>query len=312
MSRRWRLVKVTATTATVAALAVGSLSGSAMAAPRQGYLRLAGSAAPFTSHGRALGAVASSTRLTIQLWLQPGHLAAAQQYATAVSTPGSKMFHHYLSPDAYTARFGASPAAVSAVQKWLRGQGFTGLQTDPQRNYVRATGAVGAINAAFKTQLENYQSSASVNAGKYQLRANDQAVAIPQSLSKYVLGVTGLDNAAPKQPLMRAPGGSGAKPKGVCSRFYGQHSISGLPKQFGRTSFPTQLCGYGPAQMRAAYGANMANNGHGQTVALVELGLTPDMFLTLQDYAKSDHFVAPSSQRYTELSLGQKDRKSVV
>jgi subtilase family serine protease len=305
VSRRWRLVKVTATTATVAAMAVGSLSGAAMAAPRQGYLRLAGSAAPFTSHGRAIGAVAGSTRLTIQVWLQSGHLAAAQQYATAVSTPGSKLFHHYLSPDAYTARFGASPAAVSAVQKWLRGQGFTGLQTDAQRNYVRATGAVGAIDAAFKTQLENYQSSASVNAGKYQLRANDQAVAIPQSLSKYVLGVTGLDNAAPRQPLMRAPGGTAAKPKGACSRFYGQHSISGLPKQFGRTSFPTQLCGYGPGQMRAAYGANMANNGHGQTVALVELGLTPDMFLTLQDYAKSDHFVAPSSQRYNELSLGQ-------
>ena len=115
------------------------LSASAGAAPRPGYLRLAGSAAPFTSHTRATGAVAGSTRLTIQVWLRPGHLAAAQQYATAVSTPGSTMFHHYLSPDAYTARFGASRPRPAAVESWLRRQGFTGINTDAQRNYVRAT-----------------------------------------------------------------------------------------------------------------------------------------------------------------------------
>ena len=37
---------------------------------------------------------------------------------------------------------------------------------------------------------------------------------------------------------------------------------------------------------------------------MVELGLAPDMFLTLQDYANADRFVAPSPQRYSELSLG--------
>jgi subtilase family serine protease len=49
----------------------------------------------------------------------------------------------------------------------------------------------------------------------------------------------------------------------------------------------------------------MRNDGRGQTVALVELGLTPDMFVTLRDYAASEHFVAPSPHRYTELSLGK-------
>ena len=75
-----------------------------------------------------------------------------------MSTPGSTLFHHYLSPDAYTARFGASKAAARAVESWLRGRGFTGIHTDPQRNYVRATGAVAAIDAAFRIQMENYRS----------------------------------------------------------------------------------------------------------------------------------------------------------
>ena len=147
-----------------------------------------------------------------------------------------------------------------------------------------------------------------MNAGPYQLRANNRAVAIPRSLSQYVLGVTGLDNAAAKLPLMQRhshQSGTPAPAKAACSQYYGQHHISGLPAQFGRTSFPTQLCGYQPGQMRAAYGANMTNNGRGQTVSLVEQGLAPDMFLTLQDYAKAGHFVAPSAHRYSELSLGK-------
>jgi subtilase family serine protease len=288
-------------------MTIVSLSGSAGAAPRAGYLRLAGSVAPFTSHGRPAGAVAGSMRLTIQVWMRPGNLAAAQEYATAVSTPGSKLFHHYLSPAAYTARFGASRAATGAVESWLRHQGFTSVHADAERNYVRATGPVAAIDAAFRTQLENYQSSAGVNAGPYQLHANDRPVAIPRSLARYVIGLTGLDNAAPRLPLLRQPAGRAGAGQSTapCSHYYGQHRISGLPKQFGRTSFPTQICGYQPAQMRAAYGVSMRNDGHGQTVSVVELGLAPEMFLTLQDYAKTGHFLAPSPQRYAELSLGK-------
>jgi subtilase family serine protease len=289
-------------------MTIVSLSGPAVAGPRQDFLRLAGSEAPFTSHGRAISDVAGSARLTIQVWLRPGHLAAAQQYATAVSTPGSKLFHHYLSPDAYTARFGASRAAASAVGSWLHRRGFTGIEADAQRNYVRATGSVTAIDAALRVQMDNYRSSASVNAGRYQLHANNRAVSIPRSLAHYVIGVTGLDNAAPRLPLMLPPknrGTAAGQPAVPCSHYYGQHYVSGLPKQFGRTSFATRLCGYSAQQMRAAYGMNTRNNGRGQTVSLVELGLTPDMFLTLQDYARSDHFVAPSPLRYSELSLGE-------
>ncbi len=56
---------------------------------------------------------------------------------------------------------------------------------------------------------------------------------------------------------------------------------------FGRTSFPTQICGYSAKQLRAAYGANLTNTGKGQTIALVELAPPdPDDLPTLQDYAK--------------------------
>ena len=127
--------------------------------------------------------------------------------------------------------------------------------------------------------------------------------------------MTGLDNAAPILPLQRqsdkaigkkTPPLAASKVKSVpCSYYYGEHVATGLPGQFGTTSFPTDNCGYSGTQFRKAYGASAMGMGTGQTTALVELGLTPDMFRTLKDYARKNGVPAPSASRYTELSLGR-------
>ena len=289
-------------------------SGLASAALTPALARIPGSAVPFTSHLRAAGTVAASQKLSVQVWLRP-QVAAARSFAAAVSTPGSASFHQYLSPKAYAARFGAPAAEAASVESWLRSAGFTGVKASPLRSYVRATGAASAIDAAFRTTLRRYHATAAVNAGPYQLRANSTPVSIPASLSGKVLGVTGLDNAAPLLPLQRpsataigkkTPPLAANKVKSVpCSYYYGEHVAHGLPGQFGTTSFPTDNCGYSGTQFRKAYGATAADTGTGQTTALVELGLTSDMFLTLKDYAKKNGVPAPSASRYTELSLGQ-------
>ena len=299
------MVSVVGATATVIGVCVVGAGGTAGASSAPtGYVPLRGSVAAFTTHTRATGVVAGSERLTTQMWLRP-QLAAAERFATAVSTPGSPMFHHYLSPAGYTARFGATSAEASRVESWLRAKGFSGVHTDAQRNYVRATATAATVEAAFHTQLKLYRASARVNAGRYPLRANDRPVSIPASLAGSVLGVTGLDNAAPILPLERYPGGPSSTPPAVpCSHYYGEHLASGLPEQFGTTTFPSAICGYSAGQERAAYGASGLSAGKGQTIALVELGLTQDMFLTLQDYAAANHMPAPSPSHYREISLG--------
>jgi subtilase family serine protease len=310
MARTRPVSAIIGATAVIGMILSGA-SGMASAAPRPVNTRVVGSAVPFTSHRAVIGKVAASKPLTIQVWLRP-QTAAAQRYAAAVSTPGSGLFHHYLSPASYTARFSATSGHEQKVASWLRSQGFTGVRSGAGRSYVRATAPVSAIERAFHTQLRLYRSSAAVNAGPYALRANDRAISVPRSLAGSVIGVTGLDNAAPKLPLDRLrdePGGKtsapGAKrPAIACSTYYGQHIAAGLPRQFGTTSFPTESCGLSAKLLRDAYGANMVNTGKGQTIALVELGLTEDMFLTLQDYAASNALPAPSSERYSELSLG--------
>jgi subtilase family serine protease len=310
MSKLKGLMAILGTSA-LAGLGFVAVSGPAGASAAPAYHALPGSVAEFAAHSQATGAVAGSRSLTIQVWMKP-NLAGAESYATGASTPGTSAYRHYLSPDAYTARYGATGGAVGKVETWLKSQGFTGIAASSQRSYVRATGDVSKIDAAFHTRLENYRSSAEANADGYQLYANDQAVSIPGSLAGVTMGVTGLDNAAPVLPLLRQSSNvtvkgstSGLGATAPCSVYYGQKTVSGYPKQFGTTTFPTENCGYDAAQLRGAYGASFSSEGAGQTIALVELGLVPDMFQTLQDYAKANGLPAPSASRYAELSLGQ-------
>jgi subtilase family serine protease len=299
-----------------AAAAAGGLFGAAgpaaTAAPPPGIAVLPGSLAPFTAHARATGAVPAGSAMTIQVWLRPAKQAAGERFAVAVSTPGSPAFQSYLSPAAYTARFGASRGEARAVIAWLRGAGFSHVHADAQRSYVRATAPVSAVNSAFGVQMRYYRSSAAANAGPYRLRSNDRPVSVPRRLASAVLGVTGLDNSAPVISLARQGDVSAGRTisaraahRASCSHYYGQHIVTGLPRRFGTTKFPAFICGYTARQLRSAYGVGMSSTGTGQTIAVTELGLTRQMFRTLRDYAAASKMPAPSPRRYKQLSLGR-------
>jgi len=296
-----------------------------------GTRQLADSAVPFAGHG-ARAPVAGPRRLTLQVWLAP-RTGAAEAYANAASTPGTALFGHYLSPAQYADRFGATPQQANAVETWLRSAGFTAVTADPERTYVRAAAPVSVIDQALHLSVRYYDQPAQGPGGRYALRANDRPVSVPAPLAGSVLGVTGLDNASPAMtwstpaglasghaaqgPLM--PGAGGASPAQVpsppraggpsfpCSAWYGQHYARHLPPIYGSTQFPTQICGYSAAQLRRAYSYDPGYTGKGQTIALVELGLVPYMFRTLQDFARFNDITSPDATGYRELSIGQGD-----
>jgi hypothetical protein len=190
--------RVGSAAAVVAAVCAAGVGARAAVVPST--VTLAGSAVPFTSLAAATGDLASAKTLAIQVWLRPD-LAAAQSYANAVSTPGNPMFRDFLSPDAYTARFGPSTQDASAVRAWLQSQGFTAVAANAQRDYVRATATVGAIDAAFHVTMKQYRATAQASGGGSPLYANDGPLTVPASLASDVLGVTGLNDAALTVPL---------------------------------------------------------------------------------------------------------------
>jgi subtilase family serine protease len=157
-----------------------------------------GSVADAVTSAPAVGAVPASQSLNVQLWLK-GDDTAATAYADAVSNPTSKTYHQFLSPDAYTARFGASAASATAVRNWLTQQGFTNIKLDAQRTYLRATAPASTVQNAFGVQLKTYK----VAGQSAPVMSNDRDITLPASIAGDVLGVSGLNNAQPKTELAR-------------------------------------------------------------------------------------------------------------
>src|ERR1700760_297426 len=94
--------------------------------------------------GASTGAAAAAQPVTVQVWLKPG-LNGAATFADSVATPGNPGFHRYLSPDGYTARFGAPATHARAVAAWLTSQKLTQVRISPGRDYVSATGPISKL-----------------------------------------------------------------------------------------------------------------------------------------------------------------------
>ncbi|AEW99645.1 Peptidase S53 propeptide (plasmid) [Streptantibioticus cattleyicolor NRRL 8057 = DSM 46488] len=250
------------------------------------------------------GAVPASRELTVQVWLKPD-LAGAAAFADAVATPGGPEFHHYLSPDAYTARFGPSAAHATALAAWLRSRHLTQVRIGSGRDYVSATGPVSAVQSAFGVRINQYRTTAADGTPTV-IRSNDRDVSLPAALASDVIGVTGLNDVPPAVPRAAAPLPHGkAANAPTCSHYWAQHVRSFRPAYQGLTKASLPACGYSAAQIRAAYGATWTDTGKGQTVALTEDEAPEAMFRTLTEYARTNHLPAPKPSQFREIQGGK-------
>ena len=107
-------------------------------------------------------------------------LLAAQQ------DPNSSLFHQWLAPAEFGARFGASDAHLAQVTAWLAAHGFTIDEVPAGRRLIAFSGSAAQVTAAFRTPLHIYR----VNGTDH--LANVQDPQIPATLSDLVAGVVSL------------------------------------------------------------------------------------------------------------------------
>jgi subtilase family serine protease len=149
----------------------------------------------------ALGAMRMSAALKLTVALRPQSASALQSFATAVSTPGSPLYRHFLTVDQFARRFGATPAQISAVQSELRSQGLTVGEPSANHLTLPVSGSVGQVQSAFSTRLSKVR----LKSGQTTY-FNSAAVALPASVAADVQGVIGLDGAAiPRPQYVRQP-----------------------------------------------------------------------------------------------------------
>jgi subtilase family serine protease len=232
--------------------------------------------------------------MTVRVYLAGRDAAGLAAYATAVATPGSGSYRDYLTSAAERQRFGPTAAQVSAVRSWLTGSGLR--VTGVTRQYVAASGPVGAADAAFAVRLANYRTPGGAVA-----MAPAQNASVPAAVGGAVLTVTGLDTEPAVMKPTLPPPPAAYYTAGPCSRYYGQRRATSKPAAYG-THVPWAICGYTPAQLRGAYGlGDSIATGRGVTVAIVDAYASPTLPGDANKYSEAVGEPAFGQKQYQQL-----------
>ncbi len=125
----------------------------------------------------------------------PAQEADLQALLTAQQDPTSPLYHQWLTPDEFGARFGLADSDIVKVQSWLEQHGFTVESVSRSKNRITFSGTVEQVEAAFGTEMHYYK----VNGETHFAPSRD--VSVPAALSSVVETVTNLSTFRPKSHI---------------------------------------------------------------------------------------------------------------
>jgi len=173
--------------------------------------------------------------------------ADLQALLAAQQDPTSPLYHKWLTPEEFGARFGLADSDIAKVQSWLERYGFTVESVSRSKNRIIFSGTVDQVEAAFGTEIHYYK----VNGETHFAPSRD--VSVPAALSSVVQTVTNLSSFRPKSHIS-GPGPRRAVSPDFTSSQSGNHFLT--PKDVAT------IYDINPAY-KAGY------NGVGQSIAVV-------------------------------------------
>jgi hypothetical protein len=195
-----------------------------------------------------LGHLDASTNLRLSLNLPLRNQDALSNLLAQIYDPASPAYHHYLSPDEFTARFGPTEQDYAAAVAFATSHGFKIVGQHSDRMLLQVSAAVPEIESAFQVKLQTYQHPTENRTFHAPDRDPSVAAGVP------ILSIGGLDNYARPHPTQLRP--------------------SHLPADTHKKN----MVGSGPygllagTDFRAAYTPGISLKGSGQYVGLVEFG----------------------------------------
>src|SRR5690349_12305752 len=267
-------------------------AGAASAAP-QGRHPLDGTMPKWLHQAHDNGASSTAQQMNFGILLGMRDQAGALATLKTISDPSSSSYGQWLTNAQFNARYAPAKSSVTAVQDWLRSEGFQVTKTLPSGMYVEASGSVAEVESAFGTSVHNYSylgKDVHANNSQLSLPANT-----PAAVTGAISGVIGVDqgtilkHTADTEPGPPPGARYGAQP---CSAYYAQKVASDKPTAYGKHQ-PYAVCGYGPQQLQGAYGESAllkaGINGRGTTVAITDAYAAPTIYQDAQKYNKVHH-----------------------
>ena len=122
-----------------------------------GWKTLPGHVPGAVSHLTPIGSLPATNHLQLGIGLPLRDPAGLEDFLAQVYDPASPNFHHYLTPEEFTARFGPSEADYAAVENFARTNGLTITATHGNRLLLNVDGPVSAVQKAFHITLRTYR-----------------------------------------------------------------------------------------------------------------------------------------------------------
>ena len=302
--------------ATVLAAGLTTMTGyAANAAPvTSDRSAIPGSSPSWTDAAQAIGAPAADQSISFRVTLRLRNEAAAERLAASVSDPHGSSYGKYLSPAQFGAQFAPTAQQVRSVQTFLTGQGISVSGVAAGNRWINASGTVAQVQKAFATSVKTY------NYKGQRLRGTRGSLTAPSGVAGLIAGVIGVSQSAsvaqPNHVIAQAgtstiadsTGDDAAPndavpPRQQCSTFWDQFEQV-APAAYGKTSFPTNNCGFTAAQLRTAYGSSSAvahhQDGKGVTVAIIDAYANPTMLADANQLAAMNGEPQFTAGQYTE------------
>ncbi|HLY41640.1 MAG TPA: protease pro-enzyme activation domain-containing protein [Terracidiphilus sp.] len=140
------------------------------------------------------GRMSSATQLhgmTIVFNRSAAQEAALQSLLAAQQDPSSPLYHKWLTPEQFAARFGMSQADLQNVQRWLQQQGFSIDTVARSRTFIKFSGNVNQVENAFQTQMHYFN----VQGARHFAPATE--LSVPTAIAPTVAAITNLSDFRP-------------------------------------------------------------------------------------------------------------------
>jgi uncharacterized repeat protein (TIGR01451 family) len=230
-------------------LALSSVTTFSSPAADAGRVMLPGHVPAGLSGLQSKGRLPATTNLDLAIGLPLRNREALTNLLQQLYDPASPNYHHFLTPEEFTAQFGPTEQDYQAVIDFAKANGLAVDRTHPNRMLLDVSGKTAAIEKALHVTLRTYQHPKEAR----DFFASDVEPSVPSGLS--IQDISGLDNYRRPHP---------------------NYKFKPAAQPSSPTANATPNAGSGPSgnyignDFRNAYVPGTSLNGSGQTVGLVQ------------------------------------------
>src|SRR5215472_16673994 len=181
-----------------------------------------GTHSPMATGENDAGRVPSETKLqgiSIVFSRTAAQEADLQALIAAQQSPASPLYHKWLTPEEFAARFGVADSDIAKVQSWLEQQGFSVDGISRSTNRITFSGTVEQVEAAFGTELHYYKTKGETHFAPF------EDISIPAALSSLAKTVTNLSSFRPRPHVRTRPPQPATRPNFTSSQS-GDHYLT--------------------------------------------------------------------------------------